>query len=81
MVFKVLDGCFKMFYKEGEKALYPPQISRPDYKKGFYYCIRCMKGFKDADKCPNCGIKTRKKSRKRGNNGEKIALPWALQHI
>ncbi len=71
VVLKVLNSNFEMFYKEDEKALYPPQISRPDYKKGFYYCIRCIKGYKDADRCPNCGIKTRKESRKRGGNGEK----------
>ncbi len=71
VVLKVLNSNFEIIYKEDEKALYPPQISRPDYKKGFYYCIRCMKGFKDADKCPNCGIKTRKESRKRRNNGDK----------
>jgi len=26
-----------------------------------------MKGYKDADICPSCGIKTRKKGRKNGN--------------
>ena len=46
--------------------MYPPQISRPDYKRGYYYCVRCMRGYKDADVCPNCGTKTRKKGRKNG---------------
>jgi len=36
------------------EALYPPQISRPDYNRGFYYCVRCMTAYMDADKCPNC---------------------------
>ena len=55
VVFKVLDGCFKMFYKEEEEALYQPQISRPDYGRGFYFCPVCSRGFYNADKCPSCG--------------------------
>jgi len=73
VVFKVLNGCFEMFYKEDEEAVYPPQISRPDYGRGFYFCSSCGTGFYEADKCPNCGVKTRKESRKR-NNGEKTRV-------
>ncbi len=69
VVLKVLNGSFEMFYKEEEKALYPPQISRPDYKRGYYYCSKCGKGYYKADKCPNCNIKTRKNGRKK-NNGD-----------
>gem|GEM_PF-507984 len=71
VVFKVLDGCFKMFYKEEEEALYQPQISRPDYGRGFYFCSVCGTSFYNADKCPSCGMKTRKEGRKGGNNGDK----------
>jgi len=48
------------------QPIYPPQIDRPDYSS-------CGIGYYKADKCPNCGMKTRKESRKRGDNGEK---PW-----
>jgi len=65
-----VNGGFEIFYGE---ALYPPQISRPDYNRGFYYCVRCMTAYKDADLCPNCGTKTRKKGRKNGN-GEKSRI-------
>jgi len=58
-----------MFYKEGEGPLYQPQISRPDYGKEFYYWSGCGKAYYKADKCPNCGIATRKRSRK--NNWDK----------
>jgi len=37
---------------------------------GVYYYVRCMTAYKDADICPNCGTKTRKKGRK-NSNGEK----------
>ena len=33
---------------------------------GVYYCVRCMTAYKDADICPNCGTKTRKKGKKNG---------------
>ena len=49
--------------------MFPPQISRPDYGRGFYFCFSCGTGF--ADKCPSCGTKTRKEGRKRGNGGDK----------
>jgi len=65
---KVLDSCFEMFYKEDEEATYHPQISRPDYGRGFYFCSSCGKGYYNADKCPVCGSKTRKEGRK--DNGE-----------
>ena len=60
-----MNGGFEIFYGE---ALYPPQISRPDYNRGFYYCVRCMTAYMDADICPNCGTKTR---RKVGRTGDK----------
>ncbi len=34
-----------MFYKQDEEALYPPQINRPDYKRGYYYCSKCGTGY------------------------------------
>ena len=68
--FKVLEGCFEMFYKEDEEAMYPPQIRRADYGRGLYFCSSYGTGYYDADKCPVCGTKTRKEGRKR-NNGEK----------
>jgi len=71
VVFKVLDGSFEMFYKEDEEALYQPQISRPDYGRGFYFCPVCSRGFYNADKCPSCGTKTKKEGRKSGNNRDK----------
>ena len=67
VVFKVLDSCFEMFYKEDEEAMYPPQIRRADYGRGFYFCSSCGTGYYDADICPNCGTKTRKEVRKKGN--------------
>jgi len=68
---KVLDSCFEMFYKEDEEATYHPQISRPDYGRGFYFCSSCGKGYYNADKCPVCGSKTRKEGKKRGDDGDK----------
>jgi len=70
VVFKVLEGCFEMFYKENEEATYHPQISRADYGRGLYFCSSCGTAYHNADKCPLCGTKTRKESRKR-NNREK----------
>ena len=64
----MLDSRFEMFYKENEEATYHPQISRPDYGRGFYFCSSCGKGYYNADKCPVCGSKTRKEGRK--DNGE-----------
>ena len=60
-----------MFCKE-DKTYCPPQISRPDYIRGFYYCVRYMTAYKDADICPNCGTKTRKKSRKNGKEDKNL---------
>jgi len=59
VVFKLFNGVFEMFYKESEEPRYPPQISRPDYDKEFYYCSACGKAYYKADRCPNCGIATR----------------------
>ena len=67
---KVLDSCFEMFYKEDEEAMYPPQIRRAYYGRGFYFCSSCGTGYYDADKCPVCGTKTRKEGRK-GNDGDR----------
>ena len=55
VVFKVLEGRFEIFYKEGEKATYHPQIRRADYGRGFYFCSVCGTGFYNTDKCPSCG--------------------------
>ena len=71
MVFKVLDSCFKMLYKEGEEATYHPQIRRADYGRGLYFCSSCGTGYYDADKCPLCGTKTRKEGKKMGNREDK----------
>ncbi len=60
----------KYSIKEGEKAIFPPQISRPDYGRRFYFCPSCNTGYYNADKCPSCGTKTREKGRKRENK------PW-----
>ncbi len=68
VVFKVLNGSFEMFYKEDEKALFPPQMKRAYYKRGFYFCGVCGRGYYMADICPVCGAKTRKGRR---NNGDK----------
>ncbi len=46
-------------------------MNRPDYKRGFNYCSKCSSSFKDREVCTYCGIKTRKKSRKKGNNKDK----------
>ena len=70
MVFKVLDSCFEMLYKEDKEATYHPQIRRADYGRGLYFCSSYGTGYYGADKCPVCGTKTRKEGRKR-NNGEK----------
>ena len=61
VVFKVLEGCFEMFYKEDEEPLYQPQIRRADYGRGFYFYSSCGTGYYGADKCPVCGTKTRRK--------------------
>jgi len=61
--FKVLEGCFEMFYKEDEEAMYPPQIKRADYGRRFYFCSSCGTGYYNTDKCPVCGTKTRKVGR------------------
>jgi len=53
-----------MFYREDEVTPYQPRMNRPDYS-------RCSSSFKDREVCPYCGVKTRKESRKRGNNGDK----------
>jgi len=74
VVFKVLEGCFEMFYKEDEEAMYPPQIRRADYGRGFYFCSSCGTGY-DADKCPVCGANTRKVRR----ITEKIKKPRCTQ--
>jgi len=70
----VLEGCFEMFYKEDEEAMYPPQIRRADYGRGFYFCSSCGTGY-DADKCPVCGANTRKVRR----ITEKIKKPRCTQ--
>jgi len=69
--FKVFDDCFEMFYKQDEKALYPPQLNRPDYGRGFYYCGSCGKSYFMADRCPSCGTKKRKVGKKGRNSGYK----------
>ena len=51
--------------------MYPPQIKRPDYGRGFYFCGSCGRVFYRADRCPSCGTKTRKESKKSRSNGEK----------
>jgi len=60
-----------MFCKE-DKTYCPPQISRPDYIRGFYYCVRYMTAYKDADICPNCG--TQKQGRKAGRTEKKTRI-------
>jgi len=60
-----------MLYKEDEEAMYPPQISRAGYSRGFYFCSSCGTGYYGADKCPFCGTKTRKEGKKRGDGGDK----------
>jgi len=66
---KVLDNRFEIFYKEDEEATYHPQISRPDYGRGFYFCSSCGTGYYNADKCPSCGTKTRKEGKRGGTAG------------
>jgi len=50
--------------KRMNEAMYPPQIRRADYGRGFYFCSSCGKGYYNADKCPLCGTKTRKEGKK-----------------
>ena len=73
--FKVLGGCFEIFYKEDEKPFYPPQISRPDYGRRFYFCSSCGTGYYDGDKCPVCGTKTRKEGKKKYDGDDKPRVP------
>ena len=55
-------------------------ISRPDYKRGYYYCSKCGKEYHKAGKCPNCGTETRKKSRKNGK-GDKPRVNFEENRI
>jgi len=55
-------------FKGSFKTYCPPQISRPNYNRGFY--VRCMTPCKDADIYPYCGTKTRKKGFRRKNGKE-----------
>ncbi len=60
-MFKVFNGCF-----EKRKHLTNPRRIDQTIEK-----VSITSSFKDSELCPYCGIKTRKESRKRGNNGDK----------
>ena len=59
----MLDGGYNIY-----RTSYCELRSR-DVGEIIIFCSSCEIGFYNTDKCPNCGVKTRKESRK--NNGEK----------
>ncbi len=59
-MFKVFNGCFE---KSMRKHLTNPRRIDQTIEK-----VSTTSSFKDREVCPYCGVKTRKESRKRGNN-------------
>jgi len=67
-VLKVFNGTVELFYKQDEEPTYPPSMNRPDYNRGFFYCGVCGVSWMGMEKCPNCSVKLREKSRKKKDN-------------